>query len=358
MDARRASGRSRTPVSQDTRKGENVNRKRLCLVGCIVLGLIGAAAAAAPVKIGICKIVEHPALDAVERGVIDALAEAGFVADRDVVYLLASAQGDPNNAVPIAQSFRSQEVGVVVAISTPMALAAAEVFRGTETPIVFSAVTDPVAVGLVESAGDPSGNGNVTGVSDLIDVAGDLALLKELSPGIHRIGIVYNPGEANSDRLTRLALDAAPGLGLTVVTAIADSTANVPMAAQSLVGRVDAFYVTTDNTVVSAIDAVVAAAENAGVPFLMADPTSLEFGPVLATGFDYYRHGRITGAVVADVLSGRRPDAIPVTYQSGAEIHVNLDAAGKIGLTVPTAILERASGLFVGGRAWSPAQGN
>jgi len=335
-----------------------VNSKRLLIVGLVVFGLIGAAAIAAPIQIGICKIVEHPALDAVERGVIDALAAAGFVSDRDVVFLLASAQGDPNNAVPIAQSFRSQGVGMVVAISTPMALAAAEVFRDTQLPIVFSAVTDPVAAGLVESAVDPSRNGNVTGVSDLIDVAGDLALLKELSPAVRRIGIVYNPGEANSDQLTRLALEAAPGLGLTVVTAIADTTANVPMAAQSLIGRVDAFYVTTDNTVVSAIDAVIAAAEASGVPFLMADPTSLEFGPVLATGFDYYRHGLITGALIVEILSGLRPDALPVIYQSGAEIHVNLDAAGKIGLTVPSSILGRAAGLFVGGRAWSPAEGN
>ena len=322
------------------------------VLGLLVLGLGAALVGGAPIKIGICKIVEHPALDAVERGTIAALAAAGYREGKEVEYLWASAQGDPNNATPIAQNFRSQGVSVVVAISTPMALAAAEVFKGTDTAIVFSAVTDPVAAALVASATDPSGNGNVTGVSDLIDVASDLELLREVSASIKRVGIVYNPGEANSDRLTRNAEAAAPGLGLVIIKAVADSTANVAMAAQSLVGRVDAIYVTTDNTVVSAIDAVVAAANEAKIPFLMADPTSLKFGPAIATGFDYYRHGEITGGVVAQILGGKKPNQIPVTYQTGAQVQLNLDAAGKIGLTFPQTVIDQASAIYYGGTLW------
>jgi putative ABC transport system substrate-binding protein len=320
----------------------------------VVLASLGPVSGRS-LKIGICQIVEHPALNAARQGVIDSLAASGYVEGRDVEYLIADAQGDPNNAVPIAQNFRSQGVDLVVAISTPMALAAAEVFRESDTPIVFSAVTDPVACGLVVDAADPSKNGNITGVSDLIDVATDLQLLKELSPSIVRIGMVYNPGEANSDLLTRRALEIAPSLGLKIVTAVADSTANVPLAAQSLVGRVDAFYVTTDNTVVSAIDAVVTAAEEARVPFLMADPTSLKFGPTIATGFDYYQHGLITGGVVAEVLAGKRPNEIPVAYQTGAKVYLNLDAAAKIGLTFPQSLIDKASGIYYGGTLWERA---
>jgi putative ABC transport system substrate-binding protein len=233
-----------------------------------------------------------------------------------------------------------------------MALAAAEVFKGTNTAVVFSAVTDPVAAGLVVSATDPSKNANIAGVSDLIDVAADLKLLRDLAPSIKRVGIVYNPGEVNSDRLTRNAEAAAPGLGLTIVKAVADSTANVPAAAQSLIGRVDAIYVTTDNTVVSAIDAVVAAANEARVPFLMADPTSLKFGPTIATGFDYYRHGEITGGLVAQILGGKKPSEIPVVYQTGAEVELNLDAAAKIGLGLPQAVIDQASAIYFGGTLW------
>jgi len=350
----RRTAEERTKRSANGCKEESVVSKlvRGLILSLVALSVVAACAHGAPIKIGICKIVTHPALDADQNGTIAALAAAGYHDGQEVQYILADAQGDPNNAVPIAQNFLSQGVSIVVAISTPMALAAAQVFQGTAAAVVFSAVTDPVAAGLVLSATDPSQNGNVTGVSDLIDVASDLKLLRDLSPSIKRIGMVYNPGEANSDLLTRTAEAAAPGLGLTIVKAIADSTANVPAAAQSLVGRVDAFYVTTDNTVVSAIDAVVTAADEAHVPFLMADPTSLKFGPVIATGFDYYHHGEITGAVVAQILAGKRPNQIPVTYQTGAEVELNLDAAAKIGLVFPQSVIDLASAVYYGGTLW------
>jgi len=329
-------------------------RKRL---GVAVVGLlvacITATAFAAPLKIGICKIMDHPALNAVEQGTIDALTAAGYIEGVDVEYLIGDAQMDSNNAIPIAQNYAAQGVTLVVAISTPMAVAAVEVFDGTGVPIVFTAITNPLAAELVLGDTDPSQNGNVTGVSDLIDVAKDLALLKELDPAIQRIGLVYNPGEANSDLLTGNALAAAPGLGLTIVTAIADTTANVPMAAQSLIGRVDAFYVTTDNTVVSAIDAIISAAEEAGVPFLMADPTSLEFGPVIATGHDYYEHGLLTGDIVLQILGGAAPNEIPVVYQKDPEVFLNLDAAAAIGLTFPQSVIDQAAGIYFAGTIWS-----
>jgi len=330
-----------------------VNKLVRSLVVCLAILSVGAACVHGdPIKIGICKIVEHPALDAVERGTIDALATAGYHEGTEVVFILASAQGDPNNAIPIAQNFKSQGVSIVVAISTPMALGAAQVFKGTQTAVVFSAVTDPVAYALVKSATDPSQNENITGVSDLIDVASDLKLLRDLSPTIRRVGIVYNPGEANSDLLTTRAEQAAPGLGLTIVRAVADSTANVPIAAQSLIGRVDAIYVTTDNTVVSAIDSVIQAANEARVPFLVADPTSLKSGPTLATGFDYYHHGEITAGVVAQILAGKKPNQIPVVYQTGAKIELNLDAAAKIGFVFPQPVIDQAAAILFGGTLW------
>jgi putative ABC transport system substrate-binding protein len=323
------------------------------IMGVLLLSISVVAVSGAQLKIGICKIVEHPALDAVQQGTIDALTAAGIIEGEDVVYLISSAQGDPNNAIPIAQNYKSQGVDLVVAISTPMAMAAAEVFKDSDTPVVFSAVTDPVDAGLVLSATDPSQNANVTGVSDLIDVASDLELLKSLSPSIQIIGMVYNPGEANSDRLTAIAVEKAPDLGLEIITAIADSTANVPMAAQSLIGRVDAFYVTTDNTVVSAIDSVVAAAEEAGIPYLQGDPTSLKFGPAVATGFDYYRHGVITGEVVTEILAGKAPNEIPVTYQKGAQVFLNLDAAAKIDLDFPAELIAKATGIYFADTLWT-----
>jgi len=310
--------------------------------------MLALSVGAAPLKIGICKIVEHPALDAVEQGTIDALSAAGYERGVDVEYLLASAQGDFAAAISIAQNFQAQGVDLVVAIATPTAQAAVEVFRGTDTPVIYAAVTDPVAAELVLSATDPSGNENVTGVSDMIPVAAHLRLLQDLSPDIARVGIVYNPGEANSALLTDMAIAAAPEVGIEIITATADSTANVLLAAQSLVGRVDAFYVTTDNTVVSAIDSVLAASEEAGVPFLMADPTSIAHA-TLAAGFNYYEHGLTVGDLVLQVLTGTKPNEIPVTYQPKAEVHLNLDLAALIGLEFPLSIIEQAAAILYGG---------
>lgn len=315
----------------------------------LVAGLLAVGGVAAPLKIGISKIVAHPALDAVEQAVKDSLAAAGYT---DVVYLLGDAQGDFNVAVSIAQNFQAQGADLVVAIATPTALAAAQVYEGSATPVIFAAVTDPVASGLIPSATDPSGYGNITGVSDLIPVSSHLALLKDLSAGIRKVGLVYNPGESNSAVLTDMALAAAPGLGLEIVTAAADSTANVPLAAQSLVGRVDAYYVTTDNTVVSAIDSVLAASVDAGVPFLMADSTSLP-SATLTAGFDYYVHGLAVGQVVLQVLGGAAPNTIPAVYQEDAEVKLNLDAAALIGLEFPQSVIDQAAAILYGGIEFS-----
>lgn len=328
--------------------------KRLIVVIVVglLVGTLSLSAMSAPLKIGITKIIEHPALDALEQAVIDALTAAGYERDVDVEYLLASAQGDFGTAVTIAQNYQAQGVDLVVAIATPSAQAAVEVFRDTDVPVIYGAVTDPVGAELILSATDPSGNENVTGVSDMIPVGAQLELLKELLPGITRVGMVYNPGEANSVVLTDLAIAAAPALGLEIITATADSTANVPMAAQSLIGRVDAYYVTTDNVVVSAIASVLSASTEAGVPFLAADPTSLPFA-TMAAGFDYYGVGLAVGDIVLQVLSGTKPNEIPMNFASGGQVHLNLDVAGEIDLEFPISLIEQATSILYGGMVFN-----
>jgi len=328
-----------------------VKLRNLVILAALLVAATSVIAAGVPLKIGICKIVEHPALDAVEQGTIDALSAAGYERDVDVEYILSSAQNDFATAIAIAQNFQAQDVDLVVAIATPTAQAAVEVFRDTETPVIYAAVTDPVGAELVPHATDPRENGNVTGVSDMIPVAAHLLLLQDLSPNITRVGMVYNPGEANSVILTDMAIAASADLGIEIVTASADTTANVPLAAQSLIGRVDAFYATTDNTVVSAIDAVLAASQEAGIPFLMADPTSIEHA-TLTAGFDYYEHGLTVGGLVAEVLGGKAPNEIPVTYQPNAEVQLNLDLAGAIGLDFPARVIKAATAVYYGGGLW------
>ncbi len=308
--------------------------------------LWGISALAAPIKIGITQIVDHPALNAVRQGVIDVLTEAGYVEGEDVVYIFGNAQGDFTVAISIAQNFLAQKVDLVVSIATPTSQAAVQVFKDTDVPVVFSAVTDPVGAGL-------TGYPNVTGTSDMIDVRGDLELLLELVPGLKKVGIVYNPGEANSAILTDMAIKAGKDLGIEIVPAAAESTAAVPLAAQSLLGRVQALYVTTDNTVVSALEAVVDVAVKGKLPLLVADPTSLERGALVCTGFDYYDHGRMTGEVVLAILKGTPPSEIPVKYQKGTQLWLNLDMAERIGFVFPDSIKDKATGLLFAGKRFT-----
>lgn len=309
----------------------------------VLLALVlSTAALAAPLKIGITQIVDHPALNAVRQGVMDVLAEAGYVEGENVEYILGNAQGDFSVAMSIAQNFLAQGVDLVVSIATPTSQAAVQVFKDTGVPVVFSAVTDPVGAGL-------TGYPNVTGTSDMIDVSSDLALLKKLVPGLAKVGIVYNPGEANSAILTDMAVAAGKEMGLEVIAAAAENTAAVPLAAQSLIGRVQAIYITTDNTVVSALESVVDVAKSEGLPLLVADPTSLERGALVCTGFDYYDHGRMTGEVVLEILGGKSPSEIPVRYQKGTQLWLNLDMAAEMGFSFSPEVREAATGLLFGG---------
>ncbi|HEU67663.1 MAG TPA: ABC transporter substrate-binding protein [Candidatus Acetothermia bacterium] len=314
---------------------------KLAVVALLMVCVVSAVGQ--PIVIGITQIVDHPALNAVRDGVIAVLSEAGYVEGENVRYILANAQGDFSVAIAIAQNFQDQRVGLVIAIATPTSQAAVQVFQGTAVPVVFAAVTDPVGAGLTLYP-------NVTGASDLIDVAGDLALLQTLIPGLRRVGIVYNPGEVNSAILTKMAQEVAAGMGLTIVTAPAEHSAAVLPAAQSLVGRVDAIYATTDNTVATALEAVVQVATAARIPFLMADPTSLERGALVCTGFDYWDHGRLAGEIVVRLLEGAVPEEIPVAYQKGTQVWLNLDIAQAMGFAFPQAVLDQATGIFVGGR--------
>ena len=309
-------------------------------LACALIGaVIASPAFAQDITVATTAIVEHPALDAVRDGVRDALAAAGFRDGIEINFLYESAQGAPATATQIANQFVGDAVDVIVPISTPSAQA---VLAATSTiPIVFSAVTDPVAAGLVTDIDQPGGN--ITGVSDLTPVADHVALMLEIIPGIETIGVVYNPAEANAVVLVGLLIAAAGELGISVEEATATSSANVQAAALSLVGDVDAIYVPTDNTVVSAFEAVVGVAEEAEIPLFAGDTASVERGAIASIGFNYYEHGLQTGQIVIRVLRGENPGDIPVSFATGGDLFVNVGAAERMGVVVPQAVVDRAA---------------
>lgn len=313
--------------------------RSVLVVGLLAALALSAAAGAAPIRIGIAQIVEHPALDAARQGFIDRMAELGYVEGVNVAYDIQSAQGDQGTARTIAQKFAADRVDLVLAIATPTAQAAAQVIR--DIPILITAVTDPVSAELVESVERPGTN--VTGTSDLTPVRAQLELLKTLVPGARRVGVIYNAGEVNSVVQVDLAKGAAAAMGWQIIEATVVNSSEVMQAAQSLIGRVDALYVPTDNTVVSAIESVVFVAERERLPLIAGEELSVEQGAVATVGIDYYELGRQTADIAHRVLEGEDPADIPIQYQEEMSLVVNLGAAARMGVAIPEELLEDAA---------------
>jgi len=303
----------------------------LVLLGLLFIGLALPATSAEPIRIGVMQIIDHPALNAARDGVKDALQDVyGYVPDKDIIYDMQSAQGDMTTANTIAQKFVSDQVDVIVSIATPTSQAAANATK--DIPIVFSAVTDPVTIGIVKDLQKPGGN--VTGVSDMTPVDKQIYLIKLLFPDAKKVGTLYNSGEINSVVTNDLAVKACKDYGMSLTEATVTSTADVAMAAQSLVRKVDAIYVSTDNTVVAALDTVIKVCQNNKIPLILADPTTFEKGAFLALGFDYYLHGRRTADVVARILKGEKPADIPVQFANKVILKINSSFAANLGLDI------------------------
>jgi len=312
--------------------------RRTALAALAAAGLAGPALAAGTVTVAVTAIVEHPALDAARDGIKAALAEAGYVDGQNLKFVYESAQGNPATAAQIARKLVGEAPAVIVPISTPSAQAVVGATK--DIPVVFTAVTDPVGAKLVRDLKHPGGN--VTGMSDLSPIAKHLDLVKEILPAAKTLGVIYNPGEANSLTLVDLLRKEAPARGLKILEAPAPKSADVLPAAQSLVGNVDAIYVPTDNTVVTALEAIVKVGEQNRLPVIAGDTDSVPRGAIAALGFNYGDVGRQTGKIVVRVLKGEQPGDIPVEGVEITELFVNPGAAKAMGVTLPEALLARA----------------
>ena len=288
--------------------------------------------------VAVTAIVEHPALDATRDGVKEGLAAEGFVDGETITFRYESAQGSPATAVQIARKFVGLTPAVIVPISTPSAQAVAAATR--EIPVVFSSVTDPVGAKLVADPAHPGGN--VTGMSNMSPIDRHLDLVQEILPGLKRLGVIHNPAEVNSRTLVKLLQAQAPARGITLVEAPVSKSSDVQTAAQSLVGKVDAVYVPTDNTVVSALEALVGVGRQNRLPVIAGDIDSVPRGAIAAVGFDYLEVGRQTGRMVARVLRGENPADIPVEQAQTLELAVNPAAAAAMGVSLPEALVARA----------------
>ena len=297
------------------------------------------------VKIGIAKIVQHVALDDVERGVMDAIKDAGIKAKYD----LQNANGDVNTANQIAVQFRDEKVDVAVGIATPIAIALANTLK--DTPVVFGTVTDPLGAGLVTTL--EHGEKNVTGMSDELPSVEHIKIFAKIA-GLKTLGYIYTSNEDNSLSSLELIKKGCAEAGLELVTQSISISSEVKQAAESIVDRVDGIYLTTDNTVFSALPSLVTVFNKAKKPVFSGDVTGAkEGGCFMASGFNYYKAGRATGEIVVQILKGAKPSEIPVRFMTKPEdsdLLFDLDAAANCGITIPAEYLEKATYIIKDGK--------
>lgn len=319
------------------------------IITAAALALVLPSAFAKPaktksIKIGIAKIVQHVALDDVERGVIDAITDAGI----DAEYDLQNANGDAGTAVQIASQFKSEKVDVAVGIATPVAVALATVLK--KTPVVFGTITDPVGAGLVSTVAH--GERNITGMSDAIPTEQHIRLFAKAA-GIKTLGYIYTSNEDNSASALALVEKGCKEAGISLVTQSITKSDEAKQAAQAIVNRVDGLYLSTDNTVFSAISGVISVFKKARKPIFSGDVTAARNGGIfMASGFNYYKAGRATGEIVVQILNGTKPADIPVRFMtnpSDSDFLIDLDAAAHCGITVGSSYIDSASLIYQNG---------
>ncbi|WP_413336559.1 ABC transporter substrate-binding protein [Brevibacterium sp. GP-SGM9] len=289
-------------------------------------------------KIGISQLVQHPALDASSAGFKKAFDDAGV----DVEWDEQNAQGEQANATSIAQNFANEDLDLVLAVATPAAQAAAQAI--TNIPVLFTAVTDAQEAGLVDTNDSPGGN--VTGTSDLNPVAEQLQLVKDLKSDAKTVGIVYSSGEVNSQVQVDLAKEAAKDLGVEIKEATIANSGELAQAVDSL-GKVDAYYVPTDNNVVSAVSTMVQAAEKNKALLVGSEAGQVEQGAAITRGIDYTKLGEQTGQMALKILQdGQKPAELPVETSSDLELVVNPKAAEAQGVEIPQDIIDEADNVI------------
>ncbi|MGC9403841.1 ABC transporter substrate-binding protein [Vibrio genomosp. F10] len=301
--------------------------------------LSSASIMAKTAKVAVSQIVEHPALDATRQGLLDGLKAKGYEEGKNLEFDYKTAQGNPAIAVQIARQFIGENPDVLVGIATPTAQALVAATRNI--PIVFTAVTDPVGAKLVKTLEKPGKN--VTGLSDLSPINQHVELIKEILPEAKSIGVVYNPGEANAVTLVELLKESAKAQGLEVIEATALKSADVQSATQAIAAKSDVLYAPTDNTVASAIEGMILAANQAKTPVLGGATSYVEKGAIASLGFDYYQVGYQTADYVVAILEGSKPGDLDVKIAKGSDLVVNPAAAKKIGIAIPQSVLDRAT---------------
>lgn len=316
-------------------------KRIISVIVCIALILAAAVSFAETYTVGIGQFAQHGSLDNCYQGFVEGLAEAGLVEGENLKIDLQNAQADMGIAQQIAAQFASAKVDMMVGIATPMAQACYNAAAGA-IPTIFTAVTDPVAAGFASADGTAAGE--VTGTSDALPIKAQLETIRAMMPEASKIGILYTTSEVNSISAIEIYKSLAGDYGFEIVESGISTTADIPLALDALLGKVDCLTNLTDNTVVSALALVLDKANAAGKPVFGSEIEQVKLGCVAAEGLDYIALGRQTGLMAAKVLKGEaKASEIPYEIITEPGLYVNTEALAKFGIVLSDELKARAN---------------
>ena len=295
--------------------------------------------------IGIGQFAVHGSLDNCREGFIEGLAEEGFIEGKNLTILSENAQADPGLAAQISTNFAGQSVDMICAIATPIAHTSYSVGRKNDIPVIFTAVTDPIAAELANADGTPVGE--ITGTSDKLPVEQQLEMIRKILPDATKIGIMYTTSEVNSASTLAEYKEKAPDYGFEIIEAGVSSTADIPLAADSILEQVDCLNNLTDNTVVSSLPLILSKANAKNIPVFGSEIEQVKVGCLAAMGLDYVDLGKQTGHMAAKVLKGEaKASEINFEVIEEAAFYGNAEVAENLDLEFPAELADTAKEIF------------
>ena len=289
------------------------------------------------VKIGILQFVTHDALDEIERGIEDGLAEAGYEGS-NVELTVLNAEADQSKIQTMSKKLVDDGNDVVIGIATPAAQGLAS--ATSDIPVIMGAISDPVGAKLVKNLDKPEGN--VTGLSNHVPHAQTVELIQTITPDAKTIGVLYASSEDNSVSQVKEFTQYAEEAGLTVVEYAVPSTNEITTTMSVMTGKVDAIFVPQDNTIASAFPTVVTAANAAKIPVYSSVDTMVKQGSIASVAQSQYDLGLETAKIAVKILAGKKVSEVPVKVVDTGVPTVNLKAAKELGITIPDSLLEEA----------------
>lgn len=295
--------------------------------------------------IGISQFAQHGSLDNCREGFLEGLKSQGIKEGENLEVLYDNAQADTGTASTIGDNFVSKKVDLICGIATPSAMSAYNSTRGTNIPVIYTAVSDPVAAGLAEE--NKISGENISGTSDVLPVKQQLEMIRKIMPDAKKIGILYTTSETNSESTIGTYQNLAKEYGFEIIPSGVSSMGEVALAAKDLVEKVDCLSNLTDNTVVAALQTVIEVANKKNIPVFGSEIEQIKAGCLGAMGLDYKKLGEQTGIMAAKVLKGE-DNIEEMKFESieEASFYLNQEVANQLKISIPREMKEKATEIF------------